>query len=138
MPTAELRSDRSLELAEVALSPHACDRYRERVRPTLARAAAKRDLERLIAAEGRIVPEPPAWLAERQRVEDADAYVLVGDDLVLPVRVCGRFASAVAVTCLSRTGISELARQRRNRRRREMGARRRARRTGGTRPRRRR
>jgi hypothetical protein len=128
-----------IELAELELSPHACDRYVERIRPTLEREAAPRELARLVWEQGRVLADPPAWLADRQRAEPADAYVLVGDELVLPVRVAGgRFPIAVAVTCLDRSGISERARQRRNHRRRELSARRRERRRGGTQPRRRR
>jgi hypothetical protein len=128
-----------IELADLELSAHACARYVERIRPALERDAAARELARLIWEQGRIVADPPAWLAERQRAEPADAYVLVGDELVLPLRVAGgRFPVAVAVTCLYRTGISELTRQRRNGTRRALGARRRELRAGGRRPRRRR
>jgi len=130
-----------LELADLELSAHACGRYHERIRPALEREAAAGELARLIWEQGRVVADPPGWLAERQRAERADAYVVVGDDdgLVLPVRISGgRFPIAVAVTCLDRTGVSERARQGRNRRRREQAMRQRERRAGGTRPRRRR
>jgi hypothetical protein len=128
-----------IELADLELSAHACDRYVERIRPALERESGARELARLICEQGRLVADPPGWLAERQRAEPADAYVVVGDDLVLPVRISGgRFPVAVAVTCLDRSGVSELARAGRNRRRRARAARRRDRRAGGTQPRRRR
>ncbi len=137
----EVPTATAIELTDLELSAHACDRYVERIRPALEREVGARELARLIWEQGRLVADPPSWLAERQRAEPADAYVLVGDDgeLVLPVRKSGgRFPVAVAVTCLDRTGVSELARQGRNRRRRERAARRRQARAGGTQPRRRR
>ena len=88
----EVPTATGIELTDLELSAHACDRYVERIRPALEREAGARELARLIWEQGRLVADPPAWLAERQRAEPADAYVLVGDDgeLVLPVRTSGR------------------------------------------------
>ena len=83
----EVPTATAIELTDLELSAHACDRYVERIRPALEREAGARELARLIWEQGRLVADPPGWLAERQRAEPADAYVLVGDDgLVLPVR----------------------------------------------------
>ena len=102
----------------VTLSSHCVERFHERFRPALDQIRARRELEMLLAL-GEINAEPPEWLAQKM-LQEADAYLIVGNDLVLPLADIGqRF---VAKTCLSRGGISEPARKRRN----ERGRRRRA------------
>jgi hypothetical protein len=102
----------------VTLSSHCVERFHERFRPALDQIRARRELEMLLAL-GEINDEPPEWLAQKM-LQEADAYLIVGNDLVLPLAEIGqRF---VAKTCLDRGGISEPARKRRN----ERGRRRRA------------
>jgi hypothetical protein len=98
----------------VELSSHARERYRERVKPALGFETAGRELFALLTL-GKIVPEAPGWLAARQCTV-AEAYLVIGDDLVLPL---ARSESGwVAKTCIARGGISAPARERRNRARR--------------------
>lgn len=106
------------EIPGVTLSPHCVERFHERFRPALDLIRARRELEMLLAL-GQISDEPPEWLAQKM-LQESDAYLIVGDDLVLPLAELGqRF---VAKTCIPRGGISELARRHRN----ERGRRRRA------------
>jgi hypothetical protein len=102
---------------DVLLSHHCVERFHERVRPALDRIAARRELEALIA-HGEIADEPPEWMARTMR-EEAEAYLIVTDDLVLPLVHTGLGdIVAIAKTCIARGGISEKARENRNRRRR--------------------
>jgi hypothetical protein len=65
----------------------------------------------------------PDWLARGQR--QAAACYLVAGDVVLPLDPCRRDPGVlVALTCVARGGLSELARQRRNMRRRRRPSRR--------------
>jgi hypothetical protein len=110
-----------LDTELVELSSHALVRYRERVKPALAFEAASRELFALLAV-GEHVCEAPSWLAAKQRTV-AEAYLVIGDDLVLPL---ARTASGwIAKTCIARGGISSRARECRNRARRADGRRRR-------------
>ena len=78
---------------------------------------------RCCSQHGEISDEPPDWLAQKM-LQEADAYLIVGNDLVLPLADVGSLGEEfVAKTCLDRGGISEPARKARNER-----ARRRARR----------
>src|SRR3954451_14636158 len=96
----------------VTLSSHCVERFHERFRPALDQIRARRELEMLLAL-GEIDDEPPDWLA-RTILQEVDAYLIVGNDLVLPLADVGqRF---VAKTCIPRGGISEPARKRRNER----------------------
>jgi hypothetical protein len=111
----------------VMLSPHSVERFHERFRPALDEIRARQELEMLLV-HGEISDEPPEWLAEKM-LETADAYLIVGNDLVIPLASLGPLGERfVAKTCISRGGISEPARRRRNERARERRRRRRARR----------
>ena len=103
----------------MTLSSHCVERFHERFRPALDQIRARRELEMLLAL-GEINDEPPEWLGWRM-LQESDAYLIVGNDLVLPLAE-GLGQRFVAKTCLSRGGISDLARKRRN----ERGRRRRA------------
>ena len=62
------------------------------------------------------ISEPPEWLA-RKMLQEADAYLIVGTDLVLPLAEIGSPDELyVAKTRLDRGGISERARKARNQR----------------------
>ena len=107
------------------LSPHAVERFHERFRPALDEIRARQDLQRLIE-HGEIADEPPDWMASRMQ-QEADAYLIVGNDLVLPLAAAGPLGERlIAKTCIPRGGISPTARHRRN----ERGKRRRAARKG--------
>ncbi len=111
----------------VMLSPHCVERFHERFRPALDEIRARRELEMLLAL-GEIDDEPPEWLSQKMR-QEADAYLIVGNDLVLPLVSMGPAGERLlAKTCIPRGGISEKARRRRNERRRRARASRRARR----------
>ena len=99
----------------VTLSPHCVERFHERFRPALDQIRARRELEMLLS-HGEISDEPPEWLA-RKMLQEADAYLIVGTDLVLPLAEMGPLGEGfVAKTCLDRGGISEPARRARNER----------------------
>ncbi len=108
----------------VTLSSHCVERFHERFRPALDQIRARRELEMLLAL-GEINDEPPEWLAQKM-LQEAVAYLIVGNDLVLPLAE-GPAERFVAKTCLDRSGISEPARKRRNERGRRRRAARRAR-----------
>lgn len=113
----------------VRLSPHAVDRYNERVKPALGRADAEAELERLIA-HGETVRRSPEWMRWTQATFN-ERYLVIAGDLVLPLRRCG--TAWVAVTCLARGCISEASRERRNRHRARQRAARRDRSGGNSR-----
>ena len=75
----------------VTLSPHCVERFHERFRPALDQIRARRELEMLLS-HGEISDEPPEWLA-RKMLQEADAYLIVGTDLVLPLAEIGARAS---------------------------------------------
>jgi len=107
---------------EIEITYHCVGRFHERFRPALDVVRARVELERLIE-HGTIEGEPPEWMARTMR-QRADAYLIVGDDLVLPLASAGPLGEKlIAKTCIGRGGISELARARRNRRGRERRAR---------------
>lgn len=106
---------------EVTLTHHCVGRFHERFRPALDQIRARAELEALIE-HGRIADEPPEWMARTMR-QEADAYLVVGEDLVLPLVAAGPLGERlIAKTCIPRGGISEAARRRRN----DRGRRRRA------------
>lgn len=97
------------------LTTHAISRFRERVRPALTWERAEREFNAVLAV-AEATQHAPAWLAARQR-QHADLYLVLGD-LAMPLT-----ASAVTpgrwlvTTCLTRGGISDLGRDKRNSRR---------------------
>jgi hypothetical protein len=101
----------SAELASVSLSRHCIERFRARFRPALDAATAGAELEAILPC-GRIAVEPPPWLADRRR--EPDAYLLLGDDVAMPLMRSGTTGQFHAVTCLSRGSISPAERERRN------------------------
>ena len=115
------------ETAWLQLSPHCVGRFHERFRPALDIVRARDELEMLIQ-QGELAESPPEWMAQTMR-QEADAYLIVGNDLVLPLVSMGPAGERLlAKTCIPRGGISEKARRRRNERRRRARASRRARR----------
>jgi hypothetical protein len=98
------------ELASVRLSAHCIERFRARFRPALDADEAGAELEAMLPC-GKIAVEPPTWLADRRR--EPDAYLLLGDDMAMPLVRSGTTAQFHAVTCLSRGSISPAERARR-------------------------
>ena len=96
---------------DVRLSDHAITRYHERVKPTLLRHEAKADLERM-ARLGRVTTERPVFAGGQAAV-----YLLIGEDIALPLVRAGR--GFVAVSCMCRAGLGEVTRRRLNRRKRQ-------------------
>ena len=106
----------------VALSAHAAEQYRRRVRPGLDRDAARTELERLREA-GEISMVSPEWL---NAAKTAPYYLLLGDDVVLPV--FPQDDGWIATTCIAQHTLSPTRRAAKSARRRSLGASRRARR----------
>lgn len=90
---------------------HAVERYVERVRPGSESARARSELAHLLRIAD-FVFEAPEWLAGRAR-QTAPVYAVVAD-VVLPLQLGRDRDSLVAVTCLTRGGLSAPARERRN------------------------
>ena len=99
---------------EVELSKHCVERWRNRFRPGLDVAAARRELEGVLeCAGGRVVDSPPDWtrLAEP---DSHTSFLVVSEDLVLVLIERGE--RLLAKTCVSRGTISPWERMRRRRR----------------------
>lgn len=103
-------------MLDCRVTTHAISRFRERVRPALTWEHAEREFRAVLALAEETL-HAPAWLAERQR-QHADRYLVLGD-LVMPLTPSavtpGRW---LVTTCLTRGGISDVAREGRNSRRR--------------------
>jgi hypothetical protein len=104
-----------MAMLDCHLTTYAISRFRERVRPALAWEQAEREFKTvLLLAEASLCA--PSWLADRQR-QESDLYLVLGD-LVMPLKASvvtpGRW---LVTTCLTRGGISDLAREARNSRR---------------------
>lgn len=84
---------------EVELTNHCVTRFHERIRPCLLRRQAEEELARLLEASGEVVFDRPVWLASNSD-DQADAWVLVGPSVVLPIKLDGE--AFVALTVLSR------------------------------------
>lgn len=101
-----------MSLLEIQLTTHAIERFQQRVRPGLDLEAAGDELARLLATAA-IVQDPPDWFARRQ-ARVACSYLVVGD-LVLPLQQSrSGDGTLVAVSCIPRGSLSEMARARRN------------------------
>ena len=95
---------------EIEISHHCVDRFHERFRPALDLIKAREQLEMLVALHAVHADEPPDWFAERM-LERADSYLIIGDDMVIPLARLGhRDELLLAKTCIGRGGVSDLAR----------------------------
>ena len=110
---------------EIRISDHCVDRYIERVKPALSIEQAEADLERLVGLAG-IAAEPPAWHEERSLLE-SDGYVVICDEIALPLQRAHDAGVFVATTCVTRTSVSGKARAKRNHHKRSRRAAKRAR-----------
>ncbi len=98
----------------VRFTRHCVEQYQLRFRPALDLIGAQAELAP-IAGCGQMSTAPPGWLADRRR--QADAYFLVGEDLVMPLVRSRSTGGWLAVTVLSRGTISPVERERRRARR---------------------
>ncbi len=113
---------------EVHLSSHARARFHERVRPGLDYRAAVRELERLIADFSQVSAERPDWLGEWIHEEPAEAWLVLTDDIALPLWTnTGGHKRWAATSCLTRAGLAPGERDHVSRGRRRRRARGRAR-----------
>ena len=117
-----MSTDRSAPTPDTVLvSRHAAERYRRRVRPGLDLDAARAELERL-RATSEISTVAPGWL---HAAEPAVRYLLLGEDIVLPVVPQG--GGWIATTCVTQP-VTPTRRTAKTVRRVSLGASRRARR----------
>ena len=93
----------------VWFTTHAIERYVERLRPALTKAAARRELVRLCEV-AEITADRPGWLGLG---EATDAYLLIGEDVALPVM--RGHTGWVAITCMTRGCLAPSERRARNR-----------------------
>jgi len=100
----------------VALSAHATEQYRRRLRPGLKRDAARTELERLREV-GEISIVSPEWL---NAAKTAPYHLLLGDDVALPLFPQGE--GWVATTCIAQRTLSPTHRAAKSARRRLLGA----------------
>ena len=96
----------------INFAEHAVRRFIERLRPGIESEAAYSELCHLLASS-RVVRQPPGWLAT-ESAPPADRWLLIGDDLALPLRR-NRAGELLAVTTLARGSISPTRRSSRNR-----------------------
>lgn len=106
-----------VEDATIVISPHALDRYAERVRCGMSVFRARHDLEQ-ISACATLTATRPAWKPPAADGSDdtTDAWLMLGEDVCFPVTWGD--GELTAKTCLTRGTISDGARATRNRRRR--------------------
>jgi hypothetical protein len=117
--------------ARIAVTPHALERYIERVRPGLDEACALHELAAVAQAGGTVTRVPPPWmLVDEEMGPQCDTYLLIGEDMVFPMYYDPR-AYRVAATCITRGALSDRARAARQERRRELSQKRRMRRQEG-------
>lgn len=95
----------------VWLTRHAVGRYRQRLRPALSFTCARNELIALLDAGVRS-ETPPTWAITAAERPARTWYLLIGDDVCLPV------VGKQVVTCLVRGEIHPLERARRDRERR--------------------
>ena len=96
----------------VRASRHARERVAERMLAAAAPSQAWEVLSKRLNAVASVSSTPPAWF--RSHADNA-AYVLIGEDFVLPLR--GAEGALVASTCVARGTISSDERARRTERR---------------------
>ena len=95
----------------VRFTRHCVEQYQLRFRPALDFVCAEADLT-MISGCGHMTTAPP------RRRREAEAYFLVGEDLVMPLVRSTTSTGWLAVTCLCRGTISPIERDRRRARRR--------------------
>jgi hypothetical protein len=104
----------------VAVSAHAVEQYRDRVKPGLGVDAARGELERL-RAMGDISPHPPDWL---KTATPTPYYLLIADAAVLPLLPQGD--GWIATTCVTQRTLTPTRRSAKSARKASRSARNRA------------
>lgn len=105
------RSVADMRVQDLQLTTHAVERYHERLCPGLRLADARKRLELLILEHGQLVQAPPEWIANQHDHRER-LWLMLGEDVALPVT-----RSGWVVSCLARGGLSPTVRQRRKYRR---------------------
>jgi hypothetical protein len=112
-----------VEGRRVWMTLHAVERYRDRVRPHLASYdAVHADAARLTGVCGVLATEAPGWVngtweEERQKDTEPRGWLVCGDICMPLADDREKPGKLVALTVLTRGGISDEARTARNRRR---------------------
>jgi hypothetical protein len=104
----------------VAVSAHAVEQYRDRVKPGLDSDAARAELEQLCAL-GLIRTEAPGWV---NPARPAAYYLLLGDEIVLPL--APQADAWVATTCVAQRTLTPTRRAAKSARKASLAARKRA------------
>jgi hypothetical protein len=105
---------------QVAVSAHAVEQYRVRVKPGLDADAARAELEQLCVL-GRIHTEAPGWV---NPARSAAYYLLLGDQIVLPL--APQADAWVATTCVAQRTLTPTRRAAKSARKASLAARKRA------------
>jgi len=105
---------------QVAVSAHAVEQYRDRVKPGLDSDAARTELEQLCAL-GLIQTEAPGWV---NPARPAAYYLLLGDQIVLPL--APQADTWVATTCVAQRTLTPTRRAAKSARKASLAARKRA------------
>ncbi|HUA49040.1 MAG TPA: hypothetical protein VMA77_27645 [Solirubrobacteraceae bacterium] len=106
--------------AQVTLSAHAVEQYRDRVKPGLDPDGARAELEQLCAL-GLITTQAPGWV---NAARPAAYYLLLGDQIVLPL--APQAHAWVATTCVAQRTLTRARRAAESARRASIAARKRA------------
>ena len=104
---------------QVTVSGHAVEQYRDRVRPGLDPDGARGELEQLCTL-GRIQTQAPGWV---NPARPAAYYLLLGDQIVLPL---APQAAWVATTCVTQRTLTPTRRAAKSARKASLAARKRA------------
>ena len=110
----------SLPTKQVAVSAHAVEQYRDRVKPGLDSDAARAELKQLCAL-GLIQTEAPGWV---NPARPATYYLLLGDQIVLPL--APQADAWVATTCVAQRNLTPTRRAAKSVRKASLAARKRA------------
>jgi hypothetical protein len=105
---------------QVAVSAHAVEQYRDRVKPGLDSDGARTELEQLCAL-GLIQTDAPGWV---NPARPAAYYLLLGDQIVLPL--APQADAWVATTCVARRTLTPTRRAAKSARKASLAARKRA------------
>jgi len=105
---------------QVAVSAHAVEQYRDRVKPGLDSDGARAELEQLCAL-GLIQTEAPGWV---NPARPAACYLLLGDEIVLPL--APQAEAWVATTCVAQRTLTPTRRAAKSARKASLAARKRA------------
>ena len=105
---------------QVAVSAHAVEQYRDRVKPGLDSDAARNELEQFCGL-GLIQTEAPGWV---NPARPAACYLLLGDEIVLPL--APQAEAWVATTCVAQRTLTPTRRAAKSAHKASLAARKRA------------